>query len=88
MTEAQYKALERRIDDVALRCARVEALLRMVSPDLWQVALELDSLGYLSTQSNTATATARPMVAKLGSCSTVTIRGCSGSADRTVRVVP
>lgn len=65
MTEDQYKAMERRIDDVALRCARVEALLRMVSPDLWQVALELDSLGYLSTQSNTATATARPMVAKL-----------------------
>lgn len=63
MTEDQHEALERRIDDVALRCARVEALLRMVSPDLWQVAVELDSLGYLGTQSNTATA--RPMVVKL-----------------------
>lgn len=64
-SDEAIKAMERRLDEVALRCERLEIFAAMVEPRLRMMLEELESLGYLSTQSNTATATARPMMAKL-----------------------
>lgn len=74
-SDEAIKAMERRLDEVALRCERLEIFTAMVEPRLRMMLDELESLGYLSTQSNTATATARSTFPKLWELTRATREG-------------